>query len=312
METIYSIIVPVFNEEESLASFCERIHAVMDPLGETFEIVFVDDGSSDGSEALIRKLSASDESIRLVSLSRNFGQQAAITAGLEAASGQASIIIDADLQDPPEIIPKMIEKWKSGCDVAYGRRTTRKRETLAKKATAAIFYRIMRRITDSDLPVDAGDFRLLDRKVRDAMLRFPERNRYVRGLVSWTGFRQVPVDYSREERHAGRTKYSFRKMLRFALDAVASFSNKPLKVSSYLGIFFSLGSFLYLAVVVFQRLFTETTIVGWSSIVAINLFFNGIVLIMLGVIGEYVGRIYDESKGRPLYIVKDRAGFPGE
>jgi len=305
----YSIVVPVFNEEQVLEEFHRRIDSVMRSTHEEYELIFINDGSQDKTSAIIESLHEKDHSVKLLSFSRNFGHQVAITAGMDSASGQAVIVIDSDLQDPPEVILEMIKKWKEGYDVVYGKRIRRKEKSLFKKATAAIFYRALRSMTDSDIPVDVGDFRLIDRRVCDVMKGFTEKNRYVRGLVSWVGFRQAAVEYERDERFAGKTKYSLGKMIKFAIDAATSFSHKPLKIASYLGVFFSGVSFVYLLVVLYERVFTEKTVVGWTSIVAVNLFFNGIVLVILGAIGEYIGRIYDESKNRPLYIVSSRIGF---
>ncbi|WP_079914374.1 glycosyltransferase family 2 protein [Paenibacillus sp. 32352] len=312
-ETIrYSIIVPMFNEQEVIEETYRRLKRVMDTLDERYELLFVNDGSKDRTADIVKELCAEDANVRLLNFARNFGHQIAITAGMDHAEGQAIVVIDADLQDPPEVILEMIELWKNGYDVVYGKRLERKGETWFKKWSAHLFYRLLKSMTSVDIPVDAGDFRLIDRKVCDVMKSMTEKNRYVRGLVSWTGFNQTFVEYTREERWAGVTKYPLRKMLRFAVDAIASFSYKPLKAAAYLGFLVSAVSFIYILVVVYQRLFTNTTITGWASTVAINLFFNGIVLIILGIIGEYIGRIYDETKGRPLYIIWERAGYGQE
>ncbi|MBE1441696.1 glycosyltransferase family 2 protein [Paenibacillus sp. OAS669] len=312
-ETIrYSIIVPMFNEQEVIEETYRRLKRVMDTLDERYELLFVNDGSKDRTADIVKELCAEDANVRLLNFARNFGHQIAITAGMDYAEGQAIVVIDADLQDPPEVILEMIELWKNGYDVVYGKRLERKGETWFKKWSAHLFYRLLKSMTSVDIPVDAGDFRLIDRKVCDVMKSMTEKNRYVRGLVSWTGFNQTFVEYTREERWAGVTKYPLRKMLRFAVDAITSFSYKPLKAAAYLGFLVSAVSFIYILVVVYQRLFTNTTITGWASTVAINLFFNGIVLIILGIIGEYIGRIYDETKGRPLYIIWERAGYAQE
>ncbi|MNV45270.1 hypothetical protein D3C71_1370600 [compost metagenome] len=228
---------------------------------------------------------------------------------MDYAEGDAVVVIDADLQDPPEVILEMIAKWKQGYEVVYAKRLKRHGETLFKKTTAKVFYRLLSSMTSVDIPTDTGDFRLIDSKVADVMRDLKEKNRYVRGLVSWVGFRQASVEYVREERFAGETKYPLKKMIRFALDGITSFSHKPLKIASYLGFALSISSFIYLFVVLMQRLFTDRTVPGWASIVGVNLLFNGIVLMILGVIGEYIGRIYDESKGRPLYIVRQTVGY---
>lgn len=308
----YSIIVPMFNEQEVIEETYRRLKQIMDTLHESYELLFVNDGSKDRTADIVRELCRKDANVRLLNFARNFGHQVAITAGMDYAQGQAIVVIDADLQDPPEVIVEMIGKWKQGYDVVYGKRLERKGETAFKKWSAHLFYRLLKSMTSVDIPVDAGDFRLIDRKVCDVMKSMTERNRYVRGLVSWTGFKQTFVEYTREERWAGVTKYPLRKMIRFAIDAIASFSYKPLKAAAYLGFTLSAASFIYILIVVYQKLFTDTTITGWASTVAINLFFNGIMLIILGIMGEYIGRIYDETKGRPLYIIWERAGYEEE
>lgn len=306
---VYSIVVPVYNEELVVLETYKRLKKVMDGVNEPYEIIFVNDGSKDKTAAIINEICQMDKNIKLIDFSRNFGHQIAITAGMDYAAGNAIVVIDADLQDPPEIIPKMIAKWKEGYDVVYGKRIERKGETFFKKFTAAMFYRILRRMTDVDIPVDTGDFRLIDRKVCDALKRVNERNRYIRGIISWLGFRQIGVEFVRENRFAGETKYPLKKMMKFAFDAITSFSYKPLKLASYAGIFLSFISFIYLMVVLVQKLFIGGAVPGWASIVAVNLFFNGIILMMLGIIGEYIGRIYDEAKGRPLYVVQNLRNF---
>lgn len=308
----YSVIVPMYNEEEVIEHTYKRLKSVMDTTGMPYELIFVNDGSKDRSAEMIRSFGTSDPNVRLIDFSRNFGHQIAISAGMDYAQGDAIVVIDADLQDPPEVILHMIDKWKEGYEVVYGRRLKRKGETLFKKLTALAFYRLLKSMTNVDIPLDTGDFRLIDRKVCDVLRSLKEKNRFVRGLISWIGFRQTSVEYVREERFAGETKYPLKKMISFALDGITSFSYKPLKIASYLGFLLSIGSFLYLLVVIFQRLFTQTTVPGWTTIVVLNLLFNGIILILLGVIGEYIGRIYDESKNRPLYIVREARGFQEE
>ncbi|WP_042171353.1 glycosyltransferase family 2 protein [Paenibacillus gorillae] len=312
MQAKYSIIVPMFNEEEVIGHTYLQLKAVMDGYGESYELIFVNDGSRDRTVEIVDGICRNDRNVRLINFSRNFGHQIAITAGMDYAQGEAIIIIDADLQDPPEVMLEMIEKWKEGFEVVYGKRLKRKGETIFKKITAMMFYRTMRSMTNFDIPMDTGDFRLIDRKVCDVLRGLKEKNRFVRGLVSWVGFRQTSVEYVREERFAGETKYPLKKMISFALDGITSFSYKPLKIATYIGFFLSVSSFLYLMVVVYQKLFTSYNQVGWTSIVAINLLFNGIILMLLGLIGEYIGRIYDESKNRPLYIVREAHGFDEE
>ncbi|OXM87461.1 glycosyltransferase family 2 protein [Paenibacillus rigui] len=305
----YSVIVPMFNEQEVIVETYRRLKCVMDTLGEPYELLLVNDGSRDRTAEIVNGIIENDANVKMISFARNFGHQVAISAGMDHAQGQAVVVIDADLQDPPEVIVSMIGKWKEGYDVVYGKRVERRGETWFKRVTAHGFYRLLKALTSVDIPVDTGDFRLIDRKVCDVLKSLTERNRYVRGLVSWVGFRQTSVEYIREERWAGETKYPLGKMLRFALDAITSFSYKPLKLAGYLGFTLSAVSFLYLMIIMYQKLFTDTTITGWASIVAVNLFFNGVMLIILGIIGEYIGRIYDESKGRPLYIIRDKSGY---
>jgi len=301
----YSIIIPVFNEEQVIEHTYERLKIVMDSMAEPYELLFINDGSRDKTVDILKHLGEADDHIKIIDFSRNFGHQIAITAGMDYAKGDAVIIIDADLQDPPELILEMIEKWKSGYDVVYAKRTARKGETFFKKQTAALFYRTLRAMTDIEIPIDTGDFRLIDRKVCEQMQNVHERNRFVRGLVSWVGFKQTAVEYERDERYAGETKYPLKRMLKLSIDGITSFSYKPLKIANYLGAALSIIGFIYMLVVLYQKLFTTTTITGWSSIIVIQLFFSGIILMMLGVIGEYIGRIYDEAKNRPLYIVQD-------
>lgn len=311
-KSLISIVVPVYNEEAVIYESYSRLKGVLEGLNEPYELIFVNDGSRDATAVIIHSICETDTNVRLIDFARNFGHQTAITAGMDYASGDAVIVIDADLQDPPEVIPEMIAKWREGFEVVYGQRAKRKGETLFKRFTSAAFYRILQKLTDVDIPVDTGDFRLIDRKVCDALKRVKERNRYVRGIISWLGFRQTGVEFVREKRFAGETKYPLKKMLRFAFDGIASFSYKPLKLATYAGVTVSLAGFSYLMVVVYQKLFTNTTVTGWASMMAVNLFFNGVVLLMLGIIGEYIGRIYDEAKGRPLYVVREELNFSRE
>ncbi|MNZ23188.1 hypothetical protein D3C78_402920 [compost metagenome] len=309
MDVFCSVIVPMYNEEEVIEHTYTRLKQVMDCTGENYEIIFVNDGSRDRTEEIVKSICRSDPHVRLIQFSRNFGHQVAISAGMDYASGQSVVIIDADLQDPPEIILEMIDKWQEGYQVVYGRRLMRKGESVFKKVTAKLFYRVLGKLTQVDIPLDTGDFRLIDRQVCDVMKGLKEKNRFVRGLIGWAGFRQTSVEYVREERFAGVTKYPLRKMISFAADGITSFSHKPLKIASYIGVTLSLSSFVYLFVVLLQKWMELGTVPGWASIVAINLFFNGIVLMLLGVMGEYIGRIYDESKDRPLYIVREALGY---
>jgi glycosyltransferase involved in cell wall biosynthesis len=305
----YSVVVPVYFEEEVISECYTRLKEVMDGVGDLYEIVFVNDGSKDKTENMINEICKNDDNIKLINFSRNFGHQIAITAGMDYASGDAIIIIDADLQDPPEIIPDMIKKWKEGYEVVYGKRKKRKGEGAFKLITAKIFYRLLGLLVDIKIPYDTGDFRLIDRSVCDSLRSMKERNRYVRGLISWIGYKQTFVEYDRDRRFAGETKYPLKKMIQFAFNAITSFSHKPVKIASYAGYLLSFASFVYLLIVLYQRLFTDKVVQGWASTIGISLFFNGIVLIVLGIIGEYITRIYDEVKGRPLYIIKNKNNF---
>ncbi|MDN4524626.1 glycosyltransferase family 2 protein [Fictibacillus fluitans] len=309
---IYSVVVPVFNEEEVIEQTYRRLKAVMDTTKEPYELLFVNDGSRDATVEKLLRIRQQDFNVKLIDFSRNFGHQVAISAGMDYARGRAVIVIDADLQDPPELILDMIGKWETGYDVVYAKRTARKGETLFKKQTASLFYRTLRRMTDIEIPVDTGDFRLLDRKVCDELKGIQEKNRFVRGLVSWVGFRQTAVEYERDERAAGATKYPLKRMIKLSLDGITSFSYKPLKLASYGGMALSIVGFVYMLAVLFQTFFTETTVPGWSSLVVIQLLFGGFVLMILGMMGEYIGRIYDETKDRPLYIVKETYGLSAQ
>ena len=302
-KTLCSVVVPMYNEEEVINETCTRLRDALDTAGIEYEILLVNDGSRDRTAEIASQICQSDPRFRLISFSRNFGHQIAITAGMDYALGDAIVVIDADLQDPPAVIPQMLDKWREGYEVVYGRRIGREGESAFKKLTAALFYRFLRGMTEVSIPVDVGDFRLIDRKVCEALKLVNERSRYIRGLISWLGFRSTSVEYIREKRFAGETKYPLRKMVRFALDAITSFSYKPLKIAAYIGFLLSFASFIYLLVVIWQRIFTDTVIAGWASSIAVSLFFNGIILMILGIVGEYIGRIYDEVKGRPLYIV---------
>lgn len=306
---VCSVVIPVYNEEEVIKETYLRLKKVMDGINEPYELVFVNDGSRDKSVEIISEIGLDDKNVRLISFSRNFGHQAAVTAGLDYALGQSIVIIDADLQDPPEVIPQMLEKWREGYDVVYGKRVKRHGETAFKKVTAYVYYRLLSLLTDGNIPTDTGDFRLIDRKVCEAIKSLKEKNRFLRGMVSWVSFKQTAVEYVRDERFAGTTKYPLKKMLKFATDGIISFTYKPLKLATYLGFTLSLFGFLYLIYVLYVRLFTENSVSGWASSTAINLIFNGITLLILGIIGEYIGRIYEEVKGRPLYIVAQKVNY---
>jgi len=305
----YSIVIPVYNEEAVIVQTYQRLKQVMDSTKEPYELIFVNDGSFDHTTAMIKGFRDQDEAVKLITFSRNFGHQIAITAGMDYALGAAVVVIDADLQDPPELILDMIAKWKEGFDVVYARRTKRKGETFFIKQTARLFYRILSASTDLDIPTDTGDFRLLDRRVCEELKRLPEKNRYVRGLVSWVGFRQTAVEYERDERLAGETKYPLKKMLKLSMDGLTSFSFKPLKMANYAGALLLTSGFTYLLALLLLRVFSSDVIAGWNLVMAMQLVLSGVLLTMMGVIGEYIGRIYDEARDRPLYIVSECYGM---
>lgn len=302
----FTIIAPVYNETRCLDELYQRVKATMDAVAEPWELILVDDGSTDASTEMIRTLAQQDHRVRPVIFARNFGHQIAVSAGLDYSRGKAVIIIDADLQDPPEIIPDLIEKWRQGYHVVYAVRTEREGETWFKTFTASFFYRLVYRITDVKIPLDTGDFRLVDRKVVNILNSMRERHRFLRGMSSWVGFRQVGVPYKRAARFAGGTKYPFRKMLRLALNAITGFSYFPLQLATYIG-FTSAGiSILLIPVVAIMRLTgSQEAFFGQASTLIAVLFLGGVQLISLGILGEYVGRLYDEAKGRPLYTVSE-------
>ena len=300
---LVSVVVPMFNEEGTARELYGRVCAALDDV--PFELVAVDDGSSDSTPAILAELADADDRVKVVELSRNFGHQTALTAGLDHASGDAVVMMDADLQDPPELIGEMLERWAAGADVVYAVRTAREGETRFKRSTAMLFYRLLSRLADVSVPHDAGDFRLLDRRPLDAVLAMRERNRFLRGMTVWVGFTQTAITYRRDARHAGETKYPLAKMLRFSFDALTSFSHAPLQAATLLGFAFSLLAFLAIPFTVAAR-YANIYERGVPTTIVIILLLGGIQLITVGIIGEYVGRIYDEVKHRPLYVVRDR------
>lgn len=305
----YFFIVPVYNEEENLLEFYARMASVMDELDGGSEIMFVNDGSKDGSINHLRALQRRDSRVRFISLARNFGQQIAITAGLNYAKGEAVIILDADLQDPPEIIPAMIKKWKLGYDVVYAKRTIRRAEPTMKCFAAFLFYRILKLVANVDMPTDAGDFCLMDRKVAEVLNSMPENNRYIRGLRVWVGFNQTSIDYERDARYAGAVKYTFRQSFRLAMNGVFSFSKLPLRFSTYLGLATAAGALVMALVILYWRIFQPNSPVEGHTIILMAVFFIGAIqLISVGILGEYIGRIYEEVKRRPLYTVNEVGG----
>lgn len=301
---VLSVVAPVFNEEETVAAFVERVTDVLNQLDMSYELVLVNDGSRDRSLQVMRELQAHDRHIRIVDFSRNFGHQIAISAGLDYARGQAVVIIDSDLQDPPEVIDELVQKWRSGAEVVYAQRRNRSGETRFKLLTADAFYRLMRRITSVDIPHNTGDFRLLDRKVVNALIEMREHHRFMRGLSAWVGYRQEAVQYDRHERFAGTTKYPLRKMVRFSVDAITSFSTIPLQLATTFGFFLAGISLLGILVAIVLRILIHA-VVGQASTLILVLFMGGIQLIFLGILGEYLGRVYDEVRARPLYLVRE-------
>ena len=310
--TALSIVVPCFNEEACLAELHQRLTAAAKAaVGEYFELVLVNDGSGDGSWTAMQRMAEADPRLVAINLSRNHGHQLALTAGLDLCRGDAILIIDADLQDPPELLPNMLETMReSGADVVYGVRRSRAGETAFKRATAHGFYRLLSRATEVDIPLDAGDFRLMSRRALDALLAMPEQARFIRGMVAWIGFKQVPFAYDRQQRFAGETKYPLKKMMRFALDALTGFSSAPLKLASHFGLGLSAGSVLLVLYIAYAWA-SGRSIQGWTSLMLVVVILGAIQMFVLALMGEYIGRLYNEAKKRPLYIVQDIAGADG-
>jgi dolichol-phosphate mannosyltransferase len=307
---LISLVIPCFNEEPVINATYSRLVEVLTSITDMqFELIFVDDGSRDGTLPILRALQGCDSRVRVVALSRNFGHQVAVTAGLEHVTGDAAVVIDADLQDPPEVIKEMIARWRRGVDVAYGLRREREGETAFKLWTAKVFYRAINRVSDVAIPLDTGDFRLLDRKVIDVFLSMPERDRFVRGMISWLGFTQEAVPYRRAARVAGVTKYPLKKMIRFALDGILSFSVAPLRLAIWVGVGTASLAVAGIVYALFLRVFTSIWVPGWTLLFIACASIGGIQLVFLGVLGEYIGRIYGEVKRRPLYVIQERLGF---
>ena len=301
----FSVIAPVFNEVDGLGEFYKVLKAVMDSVGESWELLLVDDGSTDGSRKIILDLAEADSHVVPLIFTRNFGHQIAVTAGMDHAHGDAVIIIDSDLQDPPQVIPDLIAKWKEGYEVVYAVRREREGETWFKRASAAAFYRLIDRITDVRIPLDTGDFRLLDREVLSTLNTMHEKDRFLRGMSAWVGFNQIGVEYDRKSRFAGKSKYPFKKMLKLAFNAITGFSTLPLQVAEYTGIALLFFSFLYVVLALIFALLRKPFLPGQGWIVFILLFLGGLLSLFMGIIGEYISRIYDEVKGRPLYILRE-------
>ena len=307
-----SLVMPVKDEEAAIGPCLERLIPVLegmdDPVATSFEILFIDDGSEDGTLAEIRKANAADPRVRAISLSRNFGKEAALTAGLDCARGMAVVPLDVDLQDPPEALPRMIAEWRSGVEVVYGVRDNRESDSLPKRMTADLYYRAHNWLSHDKIPEHAGDFRLLDRKVVDVIRNMPERNRFMKGLFAWAGFRQAAVMYHREERKVGKTKYNYWKLWTLAIDGITSASTAPLRIWSYLGALVALGALAFAVFIIVRTLVTGIVVPGYASLMVAILFLGGLQLLSLGVLGEYVGRILTETKARPLYIVRETIG----
>ena len=304
-----SIVIPMYYEEQVAEECYKRVHKVVTDLNELYdyEIIFVNDGSKDRTLSILENIASADKNVKVISFSRNFGHQAAVTAGLKYVTGDAIIIIDADLQDPPELIPDMIEKWEQGYEVIYGKRKKRNGESAFKLLTAKAFYTTLNKLSDVDIPGDTGDFRLVDKKVVDVINSLPEHNKFLRGLFSWVGFEQYEYEYERKERYAGKTKYPLKKMLKLASDGIIGFSTKPIKVIGGFGITFVIVSIVILLYFILSKIFGWTNMVkGWTSIMFATTFVGGIVLLSLWIIGEYLVRIYDEAKQRPQYIIKKK------
>lgn len=309
---LLSVVAPVFNEEDGILEFYDRVKAAVRRLEPPVdhELVFVNDGSSDQSLDRLRKLAAEDPAVRIIDLSRNFGHQLAITSGIDFANGDAVVIIDSDLQDPPEVIADMVAQWRDGYKVVYGQRSARAGESGLKLLTAKWFYRLLDRISDTTLPVDSGDFRLMDRQVVAALRTLREENRYIRGLTAWVGFSQIAVPYERDPRYAGESKFTVRKMVRFASDAITSFSERPLRLATQIGLVVTMITLLLSTWIVIGRFVApERSFPGFASLMVVILFIGGVQLLSIGLLGEYIGRIYRETKGRPLYIVAEKINF---
>jgi glycosyltransferase involved in cell wall biosynthesis len=306
----YSLIIPIYNEEETIPELYRRVSDVMDSLDDSVELILINDGSRDRSLNLMRELQERDARVCYISFARNFGHQAAVTAGLNFARGQVIVVLDADLQDPPELIPKMIESWQAGYHVVYAQRTKRKKESWFKRLTAYVFYRLLRQLADVDIPADTGDFCLMDRQVVDLLNSMPERNRYIRGLRAWIGFRQTAVKFERDPRFAGEVKYTFKKSLALAINSLVSFSKIPLRISTYLGLFSALIALLMALLVLYWRLQQpDSPVTGLATILIAVFFLGSVQLIGIGILGEYIGRIYEEVKGRPAYTIAEIAGL---
>lgn len=310
--SLLSIVIPTYNEELVIHVLYHRLREVLDQLSIPYELIFVNDGSKDQTLRELMKLAREHSEVKVIDFSRNFGHQIAVTAGMDHSQGDAVVIMDADLQDSPQLIKEFVAKWRDGYDVVYAIREERKGETVFKRATAKLFYRTMQRLTDVHIPLDTGDFRLMNRNVVDSLTAIHERHRFIRGLVAWAGYSQIGVPYVRDERYAGETKYPLKKMIKFALDGITSFSFKPLQWATKVGFTVALLGFISAIVIVYEKIFTNVTIQGWASIMVALLVIGGMQLLVLGIVGEYIGRIYDEVRARPLYLIQDLYNFDTE
>jgi len=310
MQKDISVIIPIYYEEDNIYPLYNRLVKVLkEDMALDYEIIFVNDGSKDNSVNIIEKLIIKDQSVRLIDFSRNFGHQIAVTAGIDQSNGRVVVLIDADLQDPPELIEEMYQKYLEGYDVVYAKRKDRIGESFFKKFTAKMFYKLLNLITEINIPLDTGDFRLMSSRVVDQLKKMPEKNRFIRGMVTWIGFEQTYIEYDRDKRYSGETGYSLMKMTNFSLDGITSFSTFPLKIATIMGSIISVISFIYILNIVYLKFFTNSTVPGWSSLMVSTLFLGGFILLTLGIMGEYIARIYKELKRRPHYIIKDRFGF---
>lgn len=300
-----SVIIPVYNEEDNVQHLYQRLSSVMQDLKVSYELIFINDGSRDNSLALIKLLAKKYSEVKFIDFSRNFGHQVAVTAGLDKTKGNAVVIIDADLQDPPELIGEMYEKWKEGYEVVYAKRKTREGESFLKLWTAKVFYRILGKLTSISIPVDTGDFRLIDKKIVEVLREMPEKNKFLRGQISWIGFNQTFVSYERQKRQSGETGYTYRKMLHFALDGITAFSDVPLKIVTYFGFIVSIFSFLVAIYALYSKFILEDYVQGWTSLIITILFLGGIQMIAIGIIGEYLSRMNHNIRNRPLYIIRE-------
>ncbi len=308
--TDLSVVVPLYNEEKVLDELNERLKNACSKITQNFELIFVNDGSSDGTLPKLKQHAEADQRVRYIAFTRNFGHQNAVMAGIQYSRGKAVVLIDGDLQDPPELIPSLYEKYLEGNKVVYARRIQRKGETFFKKATAGIFYRTLKKIISFDLPLDTGDFRLIAREVIDQLTAMGESNRFIRGQIAWLGFRQAGVDFERQERKAGDTKYTLRKMLRFAMDGITSFSNFPLQIATFMGFLFSLVSFIIILYALYSKFILKEVVTGWTSLIISTMFIGGIQLLCIGIIGEYISRISADVKKRPSFVI-DETNLPG-